>query len=91
MNVGDRWFKSIIVNATMFVMCSCFITFMIVSVMSFLSSKSISFYDSGSEKDTITLIDTIYVQNTDTVIIVTDTVIRNVETSDNDGGGSIDD
>nr|DAG97982.1 MAG TPA: hypothetical protein [Ackermannviridae sp.] len=76
--IGNRWFRQIVINATMFVMCSCFITFMIVSVMSFLSSKSITFYDSRSGQDTITLVDTIYVQNTDSTVAM-DTVVRNME------------
>jgi hypothetical protein len=76
--VGNRWFRQIVINATMFVMCSCFITFMIVSVMSFLSSKSITFYDSRNPKDTITLVDTIYVQNADTSRVA-DTIVRSME------------
>lgn len=81
--VGNRWFRQVVINATMFVMCSCFITFMIVSVMSFLSSKSITFYDSRSRQDTITLVDTIYVQSPDTtmkVVTVEDTaIVENAE------------
>lgn len=81
--VGNRWFRQVVINATMFVMCSCFITFMIVSVMSFLSSKSITFYDSRSGQDTITLVDTIYVQSPDTttkVVTVEDTaIVENAE------------
>lgn len=76
--VGNRWFRQVVINATMFVMCSCFITFMIVSVMSFLSSKSITFYDSRSGQDTITLVDTIYIQSPDTTVAM-DTVVRNME------------
>jgi hypothetical protein len=56
---------------------------MIVSVMSFLSSKSITFYDSRSGQDTITLVDTIYVQSPDTtikVVTVEDTaIVENAE------------
>lgn len=79
---GNRWFRQVVINATMFVMCSCFITFMIVSVMSFLSSKSITFYDSRSGQDTITLVDTIYVQNTDSTVVA-DTIVRNMEIDGN--------
>lgn len=80
--VGNRWFRQVVINATMFVMCSCFITFMIVSVMSFLSSKSITFYDSRNQQDTITLVDTIYVQSTDTTMAM-DTIVRNMEIDGN--------
>ena len=81
--MGNRWFRQVIINATMFVMCSCFITFMIVSVMSFLSSKSITFYDSKSQQDTITLVDTIYVQEADTKIVA-DTIIKSMEIGNSD-------
>lgn len=80
--IGNRWFRQIVINATMFVMCSCFITFMIVSVMSFLSSKSITFYDSRNGQDTITLVDTIYVQSPDTTMAM-DTIVRNMEIDGN--------
>lgn len=80
--VGNRWFRQVVINATMFVMCSCFITFMIVSVMSFLSSKSITFYDSRSGQDTITLVDTIYVQSPDTTVAM-DTIVKNMEIDGN--------
>lgn len=84
--IGNRWFRQIVINATMFVMCSCFITFMIVSVMSFLSSKSITFYDSRNQQDTITLVDTIYVQNPDSTVVA-DTIVRNMEINE---GGNVD-
>lgn len=80
--MDNRWFRQTVVNATVFVMCSCFITFMVVSVMSFLSSKSITFYDSKKPQDTITLVDTIYVQGADTTIMA-DTIVKSMEINDN--------
>lgn len=68
--MNSHSFRSTIISATMFVVCCCFILFVIVATISFLQSRSITFYDSkiDSLKNSIPVVrDTVFIR--DTVIV----------------------
>lgn len=78
--MSNHGFRSTIVNATMFVVCCCFILFVIVATISFLQSNSTKIYDSKLGEKNI-IVDTI--ERVDTIIIH-DTIVISREYVDSD-------